>query len=68
MSGQGAKVLVQNTEVFNKFLIVSRIPQDQIRREYIEVLKVLTDKTTGKKNKPIIINILNCIGNPNLSA
>lgn len=29
---------------------------------------MLTDKTNGKKSKPIIINILSCIGNPNLSG
>jgi len=28
---------------------------------------VLADKTTGKKTKQMIMNILNCVGNPNLS-
>ena len=29
---------------------------------------MLADKTNGKKTKPIVMNIFNCIGNPNLSG
>lgn len=28
---------------------------------------MLTNKTNGKKTKPMVMNILNCVGNPNLS-
>lgn len=28
---------------------------------------MLTDKANGKKTKPMVLNILSCVGNPNLS-
>lgn len=66
-SNEGAKILLQNGEVFGSFLKISRSPQDRIKNLFVECLIVLTDKTTGKKTKQMVMNILNCVGNPNLS-
>lgn len=66
-SGEGAKILIQNSEIFNLYLKISRSPQDRIKNLFVESLIDLTDKKSGKKTKQIVINILNCIGNPNLS-
>lgn len=29
-------------------------------------MTILSDKTNGKKTKPMVLNILTCVGNPNL--
>lgn len=67
-SNEGAKVLIQNTEVFGGYLKLSRSPQDRVKNLFVENLTILTDKTTGKKTKNLVLNVLNCIGNPNLSG
>lgn len=66
-STEGAKILIQNNVVFNNYLKQSRSPTDKIKVLFVESLTSLTDKTNGKKTKPTVINILNCVGNPNLS-
>lgn len=60
--------MVQNTEVFNMYLKHSRSPQDRIKNLFVESLIDLTDKTNGKKTKQIVVNLLNCVGNVNLSG
>ena len=67
-SNEGAKILIQNSEVFNLFLKLSRSTQDQVKSQYMVSLEMLTNKGNGKKSKHIVMNILNCIGNPNLSG
>lgn len=67
-SNEGAKILIQNSEVFAWYLKLSRSPQDRVKNLFIENLTALTDKTNGKKSKQMVLNVLNCIGNSNLSG
>lgn len=50
------------------YLKLSRSPQDRIKNLFVESLIDLTDKTNGKKTKQIVVNLLNCVGNVNLSG
>lgn len=67
--------MVQNTDVLSSYVTLSRSTKDALKSPYYSSLISLTENgcTTSKEAKEhpkykLVINILNCIGNPNLTG
>lgn len=73
-SYEGCKIVVGSSEIFNKYVALSRSTQDIIKKPYYESLVSLTasagDSSKEAQASPkynLAINVVNCIGSPPLA-
>ena len=74
-TAQGCRIVIQNMEVLNSYVLLGKSTQDAAKAPFYESLVSLTahgcEHSKETKEQPkyrLVMNLLNCIGNPNLTA
>ena len=58
--------MIANHSIFEKYCLLSRATEEKYKIAYLDSLVDLTALFSPSASKVLVINILNCIGNPNL--